>query len=143
MKDKEIYPDIFTQGTEGHYYYTNSCCIPVNQVKSIDSTMKHQEALQTQFTGGVVNHIYLEGAITGKQAKEIIKQACTHYRLPYLSISPISRFCKEHGYVKEHVDKCPICGEKLMKYQRITGYTRCVDNFNDGKKAEFEDRVQL
>jgi len=60
-----------------------------------------------------------------------------------MSLSPISRFCEEHGYIKENVDKCPICKKKLKKYQRITGYLRCVDDFNRGKAAEFTDRKQI
>ena len=65
------------------------------------------------------------------------------YKVPYMSLSPISRYCPDHGYVIEHVDVCPKCGKRLSKYQRITGYLRCIDNFNRGKRAEFEDRKQL
>ena len=41
-------------------------------IESIDKTFKHQEDLQVQFNSGTVIHIYLEGAITGEQAKSII-----------------------------------------------------------------------
>ena len=85
----------------------------------------------------------MEGAISGDNAKEIVKQMFTKYKEPYMSISPISRYCDEHGYIADIVDKCPICKKRLKKYQRITGYLRCVDNFNRGKKAEFDDRLQL
>lgn len=143
LKDRKDYEDIITQGSGKDCYYTNSCHIPVKNIKSIDSTYKHQEKLQSQFTGGTVIHNYFNGAISGEQAKEIIKNVCTNYTVPYTSISPISRYCPEHGYVKEEVDKCPICKQRLKKYQRITGYLRCIDNFNRGKRAEFEDRNQL
>ena len=88
-------------------------------------------------------HVWENGAISGDQAKAIIKAMLSTYKVPYASLSPISRYCPEHGYVMEQVDNCPTCGERLKKYQRITGYLRCVDNFNDGKRAEFEERVQL
>ena len=143
LRDRKDYEDIITQGEGKDCYYTNSCHIPVKLITSIDSTFKHQETLQTQFTGGTVIHVYMEGAITGESSKEIVKAMFTNYKEPYMSISPISRYCDTHGYIKETVDKCPICKQKLKKYQRITGYLRCVDNFNRGKKAEFEDRVQL
>lgn len=143
MKDKSIYTDIITQGNGGDPYYTNSCHIPVKLIESIDKTFKHQEDLQVQFNSGTVIHIYLEGAITGEQAKSIIYNVCHNYKVPYVSLSPISRYCPEHGYVKENVDECPICGERLKKYQRITGYLRCIDNFNNGKAAEFRDRKQI
>lgn len=143
LKDKKDYPDIFTQGSGQDCYYTNSCHIPVKDITSINDTFAHQEALQTQFTGGTVIHCYLEGGISGEQAKAIVRAMNEKYRVPYMSLSPISRYCETHGYVSEHVDICPKCGKRLKKYQRITGYLRCVDNFNKGKRAEFNDRKQL
>lgn len=141
--DKRIHPDIITQGTNKDVYYTNSCHIPVNLIEDINSTFKHQEDLQSQFTGGTVIHCYLKGAIPGEHAKEIVRSMFENYRVPYMSLSPISRYCSEHGYIPDIVDKCPICKKKLKLFQRITGYLRCVDNFNKGKYAEFEDRKQL
>lgn len=143
LKDKELYPDIYTQGSGKDCYYTNSCHIPVSMVKDINSTFAHQDDLQIQFTGGTVVHVWLEGAIPGEHAKTIVQEMFNKYQVPYMSLSPISRYCEEHGYVTEHVDKCPICKKQLKKYQRITGYLRCIDNFNRGKAAEFKDRVQL
>lgn len=143
LKDKELYHDIYTQGSGRDCYYTNSCHIPVSMVKDINSTFAHQDDLQIQFTGGTVIHVWLEGAIPGEHAKTIVQEMFNKYQVPYMSLSPISRYCEDHGYVTEHVDKCPICKKRLKKYQRITGYLRCIDNFNRGKAAEFKDRVQL
>lgn len=143
LKDKKNYPDIITRGTDDAPYYTNSCHIPVNKIKSIHETFEHQEDLQILFTGGTVIHIYMNGAISGGAAKDIVKTVCNKYKVPYVSISPLNRYCPEHGYVPERVDNCPKCQASLKKYQRITGYLRCVDNFNDGKKAEFSERNQL
>lgn len=143
LADKKLYPDIITQGSGNDCYYTNSCHIPVSMIQGINETFKHQEELQVQFTGGTVIHIWLDGAITGEQAKDVVRSMCENYKVPYMSLSPISRYCDEHGYIKDKVDKCPYCGQRLKKYQRITGYLRCVDNFNRGKKAEFKDRVQI
>lgn len=141
--DKRTYPDIITQGSGLDVYYTNSCHIPVKLVKDIDSTFAHQDDLQSQFTGGTVIHCYLEGGISGDHAKEIVKAMFSKYKVPYMSLSPISRYCDEHGYISDTVSKCPVCKKKLKMFQRITGYLRCVDNFNRGKKAEFDDRAQL
>lgn len=143
LKDLKDYPNIITQGSGLDCYYTNSCHIPVKLIKGIDDTFKHQEKLQSQFTGGTVIHVYMEGGISGEQAKEIVKSMFTTYTTPYMSLSPISRFCEEHGFIDENIDKCPICKKRLKKYQRITGYLRCIDNFNRGKRAEFEDRMQI
>lgn len=143
LKDKSIYPDIYTQGNGEDVYYTNSCHIPVSKIKDINSTFAHQDALQIQFTGGTVIHCWLIGAIPGEHAKTIVREMFSRYRVPYMSLSPISRYCDDHGYISDNVDYCPKCGKRLKKYQRITGYLRCVDNFNKGKAAEFKDRVQL
>lgn len=143
LLDKKKYPDIITQGSGRDVYYTNSCHIPVGLIEDINSTFKHQDDLQSQFTGGTVIHCYLKGAISGDHAKKIIKSMFETYKVPYMSLSPISRYCAEHGYIADIVDKCPICKNKLKLFQRITGYYRCIDNFNRGKKAEFKDRNQL
>lgn len=142
-KDKEKYPDIITRGTTKAPYYTNSCHIPVNKITSIKNTFDHQEDLQILFTGGTVIHIFTNGAISAETAKDIISTVCKEYKVPYVSISPLNRYCPEHGYIADKVDKCPVCGAKLKMYQRITGYLRCVDNYNDGKASEFYDRIQL
>ena len=143
LSDKKRYPDIITQGSGKDCYYTNSCHIPVKYITSIDDTFAHQDDLQAQFTGGTVIHCYLEGAIPSAHAKQIVKSMFEKYRVPYMSLSPISRYCDEHGYIQEHVDKCPYCKKRVKMFQRITGYLRCIDNFNRGKAAEFKDRVQL
>lgn len=143
LLDKKKHPDIITQGEGYDVYYTNSCHIPVKDIKDINTTFKHQEDLQSQFTGGTVIHCYLKGAIPGEHAKKIVKAMFDNYRVPYMSLSPISRYCDEHGYVVDITNKCPTCKKKLKMFQRITGYLRCIDNFNRGKAAEFEDRVQL
>ena len=143
LLDKKKYPDIITQGQGTEVYYTNSCHIPVKLIKDIDSTFKHQDDLQSQFTGGTVIHCYLNGAISGEHAKTIVRSMFTKYKVPYMSLSPISRLCDEHGYIIDIVDKCPVCKKKLKLFQRITGYLRCIDNFNKGKASEFKDRKQL
>lgn len=142
-KDVEDFEDIIVRGVREYTYYTNSCHMPPNEVKNLKQLFDHQEKLQVLFTGGTVVHIYCDGAISGEKAKHIVKTVCKKYRTPYVSISPLNRYCEEHGYVKERVEECPICGKKLDLYQRITGYLRKVEFFNDGKKSEFKDRNQL
>lgn len=142
-KDVEDFEDIIVRGGREYPYYTNSCHMPPNEVKNLKQLFDHQDKLQVLFTGGTVVHIYCDGAISGEKAKHIVKTVCKEYRTPYVSISPLNRYCEEHGYVKERVEECPICGKKLDLYQRITGYLRKVEFFNDGKKSEFKDRNQL
>lgn len=142
-KDCEEFDDIIIRGTREAPYYTNSCHMPVNKVKNIHQVFEHQNDLQILFTGGTVIHIFMNGAISGQQAKSIIKTVCEQYKVPYVSISPLNRYCPNHNYIEEKVDYCPICNTPVEMYQRITGYLRRVEFFNDGKKSEFKDRVQL
>lgn len=141
--DKKLYPDIITQGSGDSVYYTNSCHLPVKEVKSIAALLDHQDSLQTKMTGGTVVHLYLAKGISGNQAKQIVKHTCENYSLPYLSISPIICYCPECGVLDEPVDKCPHCGGVTKYMQRITGYIRDVDNYNPGKLQEFHDRKQI
>ena len=142
-KDVEKYPDIKTQGTSKTPYYTNSCHIPVDQVESIKQVFDHQNDIQLLFTGGTVIHIFLGTPVSAAQAKKIVQTVCTTYKVPYVSLSPVNHYCKNHGYIDAALDVCPICGEEIEKYQRITGYLRNVKYFNDGKREEFNDRHQL
>lgn len=142
-KDREKYKGIITRGTPESPYYTNSCHIPVNKVTNIFENFQHQEDLQLQYTGGTVIHNFLDGAISGKQAKHIIKTVLTTFKVPYTTLAPITRYCPEHGYVEERISNCPICGKPLRLYQRITGYQREIANYNDGKLQEFKERKQL
>ncbi len=142
-KDVGQYPLIKTRGDRETPYYTNSCHIPVNKVESIHQVFDHQEPIQGLFTGGTVIHVYLGAPVSGRQAKHIVKTVCENYKVPYVSLSPVNHYCEAHGYIDYAVDYCPICGKAVDKYQRITGYLRNVNYFNEGKKAEFEDRRQL
>lgn len=142
-KDKEEFDDIVTRGSGDSPYYTNSCHMPVDKVENIKQIFDHQDELQTLFTGGTVIHLFMNGALTGEQAKSIVKTVCTNYKTPYISIAPLNRYCPEHNYVNDKVDTCPKCGKEVEKYQKITGYLRKYEYFNDGKKSEFNDRKQL
>lgn len=141
--DKKLFPDIFTQGSGDSVYYTNSCHVPVKEVTTIDNLLKHQDSLQTKMTGGTVVHLYLAHGISGAQAKQIVRHACENYRLPYLSLSPVICYCPTCGTIDVPVDKCPKCGTLTKRMQRITGYIRDIDNYNPGKRQEFNDRNQI
>lgn len=144
LKDMNKYDGaVQHQGTEQIPYYTNSCRIPVHKCTDIDTVLAHQSQLQPMHTGGTAEHLYLGHSISGEKAKHIVKHALTNYEIPYVSLSPLTKFCPEHKYVMTPANTCPKCGKRLSKRQRVTGYIREVDNFNEGKQAEFNDRYQL
>ncbi len=141
-RDKAFYKDILVQGNQAPYY-TNSCHIPVNQVSDIHSLYSHQHKLQSLHTGGTVIHNYLETSISGEKAKAIVKYVTENFEAPYTSLSPVYSICKSHGFLNGNLKNCPHCGDSVEAYQRVTGYIRPVNRFNDGKKEEFFDRNQL
>ena len=141
--DRKAYPDIYTQGSGNSVYYTNSCHIPVSEVRGIKELLDNQDSLQAKMTGGTVVHLYLAKGISGSQAKHIVRHTCENYSIPYMSLSPVICYCPEHGTFDDVVDTCPHCGGATKYMQRITGYIRDTDNFNPGKLQEYKDRKQF
>ena len=62
-------------------YYTNSTIIPTDINYGLFNNLKHQESLQSIYSGGTVFHTYLGENITGEQAKELVKKITTNYRI--------------------------------------------------------------
>ena len=139
--DKEAYPDIITANEHGTPYYTNSSHLPVGFTDDIFSALDVQDDLQTLYTSGTVFHAFLgEKLPDWKAAATLVRKIAENYKLPYYTISPTYSVCKNHGYIAGEVYECPCCHEKTEVYSRITGYYRPVQNWNDGKAQEFEDR---
>lgn len=140
--DKARYPDIITAGRDVPYY-TNSTQLPVGFTDDIFETLDLQDELQSLYTGGTVLHLYLGERVKDTQTcKTLIRKVFTKYKLPYISITPTFSVCPEHGYISGEHFQCPTCGREAEVYTRVVGYLRPVQNFNKGKKAEYQDRVK-
>ncbi|MDW7973425.1 MAG: ribonucleoside triphosphate reductase [Thermodesulfovibrio sp.] len=137
--DKQYFPDIITQGKE-HPYYTNSTWLPVGFTESITYLLDHQNELQSKYTGGTVQHIFLGERPDPEKLGNFIMSVFTRYKLPYISITPTFSVCEEHGYIEGEHFNCPTCGKDTEVYSRIVGYLRPVNYWNNGKKEEFKDR---
>lgn len=137
--DKQRYPDIFTQGKENPYY-TNSSWLPVGFTESIHYILNNQDELQSKYTGGTVQHIFLGERPNPEKLKGFIKAVFEKYSLPYISITPTFSVCSECGYIEGEHSCCPKCGRECEIYSRVVGYLRPLSNWNDGKKEEFSDR---
>ena len=139
--DKKQYPDIITANEKGTPYYTNSSHLPVGYTDDIFAALDIQDGLQTLYTSGTVFHAFLgEKLPDWKVAANLVRKIAENYKLPYYTISPTYSICKNHGYINGEIETCPDCGGSTEIYSRITGYYRPVQNWNDGKVQEFEDR---
>lgn len=140
--DRERYPDIICASNMDNVpYYTNSSHLPVGYTSDIFSALDIQDELQTLYTSGTVFHAFLGQRLDSWQAAaNLVRKIAENYKLPYYTLSPTYSICQEHGYLEGEQYTCPICGKKTEVYSRITGYYRPVQNWNDGKRAEFKER---
>jgi len=145
--DKELYPDIMVanednyQETKASPYYTNSSHLPVDYTDDVFEVLDLQDNLQTKYTGGTVVHLFIGEEINDiNSVKSLIRTICEKYHLPYFTITPTFSVCPNHGYIAGRVDTCKKCGSATEVYSRIVGYIRPVQQWNQGKRAEFEDR---
>ena len=139
--DKQRYPDIITAHEGATPYYTNSSHLPVGYTEDIFAALDVQDKLQTLYTSGTVFHAFLgEKLPSWQSAAALVRKIAENYELPYYTLSPTYSICADHGYLAGEHFTCPICGKKAEVYSRITGYYRPVQNWNDGKSQEYQDR---
>jgi anaerobic ribonucleoside-triphosphate reductase len=145
--DKRKYPNItaanerLVQTRHAEPFYTNSSQLPVDYEGDLFEALEHQESLQTLYTGGTVFHIFLgERLHSWKSAAELIRKVSSSSRLPYFTLTPTFSICPTHGYTSGEHKQCPVCGAQSEVYSRVVGYLRPVDQWNDGKQAEFAIR---
>jgi ribonucleoside-triphosphate reductase len=146
--DKKLYPDIMVANEDNYQeikappYYTNSSQLPVDYTDDVFEVLDLQDDLQTKYTGGTVVHLFIGEEIDNiESVKALVRQICETYRMPYFTISPTFSICPNHGYMAGHIEKCDKCGAETEIYSRIVGYIRPIQQWNPGKRAEFNDRI--
>jgi ribonucleoside-triphosphate reductase len=146
LSDKKKYPGIIcanesTYAENNSPFYTNSTQLPVNFTDDLFEMLDLQDGLQTKYTGGTVQHLFIGERIADTTAlKNLVKSIANNYSLPYFSITPTFSVCPNCGYVDGEHFKCPHCNSESEVYSRVVGYLRPVQHWNKGKKAEFEMR---
>lgn len=122
-------------------YYTNSSQLPVNHSDDIYETLTLQDDLQCKYTGGTVQHVFLGELVTDITAiKGLIRKIATSFKLPYFTLTPTFSVCPVHGYLNGRQERCPKCDRETEVYSRVVGYLRPVKQWNNGKRAEFDQR---
>lgn len=147
--DKKKFPAIKVANEEAYAkgqaapYYTNSSHLPVGYTADIFSALDLQDDLQTKYTGGTVFHGFLgERFPDANQAKSLVKKIADSYHLPYYTLTPTFSICPQDGYITGEHFTCPSCNLPCEVYSRIVGYLRPLQQWNDGKRAEFADRLE-
>jgi anaerobic ribonucleoside-triphosphate reductase len=114
-EDKKRYPDIIQAGTPDRPYYTNSSQLPVGFTDDPFEALELQDELQTKYTGGTVNHLYMNERISSAQTcKTLVRRVLENYRLPYITITPTFSICPKHGYLAGEHEFCPLCDEEQI-----------------------------
>jgi ribonucleoside-triphosphate reductase (formate) len=125
-------------------FYTNSSQLPVDASADAFEVLDHQDAFQSRYTGGTVQHVFVGEAISDPATvRRFVKLVCSRYRLPYFTLTPTFSICGEHGYLSGEHPRCPRCGAAAEVYSRVVGYLRPVQQWNPGKQAEFGLRRSL
>ncbi len=144
--DQERFPGIRVGNLEasGTPFYTNSTQLPVNFSDDIIQVLDLQEPLQSRYTGGTVLHVFLgEAAPDPESVRHFVRMVCHNYSLPYFTVTPSFSICPQHGYLAGEQQLCPDCGQTTEIYSRVVGYLRPVNQWNDGKRAEFAIRKRF
>ena len=69
-----------------------------------------------------------------------MRRIASSYRLPYFTLTPTFSVCPTHGYLAGEHFTCPKCDDEqpCEVYSRVVGYLRPVQQWNKGKKAEYQ-----
>ena len=78
--------------------------------------------------------------VNGESVKVVLKKVFNVYKLPYISFTPTFSICPEHGYIAGEEFTCPKCGKETLVYSRVVGFFRPIQNWNFGKKEEYNER---
>jgi ribonucleoside-triphosphate reductase len=139
MLDKRRYPQIIcaneTQYRQGASpYYTNSSQLPVNFSDDLFETLRLQDDLQSQYTGGTVLHIFLGEQVRDIGAlKGLVRKVATHYRLPYFTLTPTFSVCPQHGYIGGEHARCERCACRTEVAPGVVPYLRPLGQARGGQ----------
>lgn len=141
--DKKKFPDIFTAAKkeEETPYYTNSSQLPVDHTDDIFTALKHQDQLQTKYTGGTVLHGFMgEKISSAKAVGKLVKKIAENFSLPYFTITPTFSICPVHGYLAGEHKWCPKCdAEKEAKQKAKDGEVAKLEE----EKGEKKEKVKV
>lgn len=114
-EDRKRFADIIQAGSDAAPYYTNSSQLPVGLTDDPFEALQLQDALQTQYTGGTVLHLYMNERISSsKSCSTLVRRVLEQFRLPYITITPTFSICPTHGYLSGEHEFCPECDKEIL-----------------------------
>ncbi|WP_426336355.1 ribonucleoside triphosphate reductase [Pseudoduganella sp. R-31] len=114
-EDRARMPSILQAGTPEMPYYTNSSQLPVGFTDDPFEALERQDELQRKYTGGTVLHLYMTEQVSSADAcRRLVQRALTHFRLPYITVTPTFSICPKHGYLSGKHEFCPKCDEDIL-----------------------------
>ncbi len=137
-------------GVTDRDYYTNSFHVPVYYSINAFDKIKREAPYHALTNAGHITYIELDGdPLQNLDAFEQVIRCMKESGVGYGSVNhPVDRD-PECGFTGIIGDECPKCGRKeedgehFERIRRITGYlVGTLDNFNNAKRAEVEDRVK-
>ena len=127
-------------------YFTNSMHVPVWYNCDVFEKIDIESQLTGYSNAGCITYVELDSTcFNNVDSIEKIVDYAMEKDVPYFALNiPLNR-CKDCGepIYDEDATECPKCGcNKIVRLGRITGYlSTTIEHFNDGKKQEFEHRV--
>ncbi len=119
-------------------FYTNSTHLPVNYTDDLFEALELQDNLQTKYTGGTVQHLFLGEEVEDIEiVKQMVNKVSSSFKLPYFTLTPTFSVCPSHGYISGEHEHCDTCDSETEIYSRVVGYLRPVGQWNNGKQTEF------
>lgn len=140
---KQKYPDLITQGTGDGVYFTNSHHINVSNECDLTEHFDNANDFNPLTPAGSICHIFCDGNPNPDALYDITKKLM-ETNISFFAFSTVFITCNDCGHmVNNNLDACPFCGsENILKWDRITGYTRPISSFGANKANEFKDRYR-
>jgi anaerobic ribonucleoside-triphosphate reductase len=124
-------------------YYTNSTFLNVSEpVNAIDRVRKEGK-FHDLIEAGAISHVWLaDSRPSGESIANFVIKTFRQTRNAQIAFSPEFTSCNACDRVSRGLSKtCPYCGSTNVDgITRVTGYFSKISGWNEGKKAELEDR---
>jgi len=129
----------------GEVYYTNSTHFPYNIPMDPVRKIVEEGRFHPLISAGAITHIWMgEHKPDARALASFIRKIFRHSENSQVAFSPEFTVCNGCGSTNRGLrESCPSCGSMDVDgITRITGYFTRTSSWNEGKRAELQDRVR-